>query len=71
MTIETKYNIGNEVWASFGEIPMLCEIKGIEVIEVEGLLMVVYSVSARDESIFGSRFTGEIFPTKEELLKSL
>lgn len=71
MTIETKYNIGDEVWASFGEIPMLCKIKDIEVIEVGGFLVVVYSVSAHDESIFGSRFSGELFPTKEELLKSL
>lgn len=71
MTIETKYNIGDKVWTSFGEIPMLCEIKGIEEIEVEGFLMVVYSVFAQNESIFGSRFLGELFPTKEELLKSL
>ena len=71
MNIKTKYNIGDEVWTSFGEIPMLCEIKGIEVIEVEGFLKVVYSVSAQDERIFGSRFSGELFPTKEELLKSL
>lgn len=71
MTIETKYNIGDEVWASFDEIPMLCKIKGIEVIEVEGFLMVGYSVSARDERIFGSRFSYELFPTKKELIKSL
>ena len=71
MTIETKYNIGDEVWASFGKIPILCEIKDIEVIEVDDFLRVIYSVSAREECIMGTRFSSELFPTKEELLKSL
>ena len=71
MTIETKYNIGDEVWAKFGCEAILCKIDDVLIIEDDGFLKVVYSVSDLNERMFGTRFTSELFPTKGELLKSL
>ena len=71
MTIETKYNIGDEVWAEFADIPIQCVITDIEEIKAGEMVLVAYSVSATDGRIFGTRFSGELFPTKEELLKNL
>lgn len=71
MTIETKYNIGDEVWTRFANEAILCTIDDVRIIEDDGFLKVVYSVSDLNERMFGSRFINELFPTKEELLKSL
>ena len=71
MTIETKYNIGDEVWTKFGRETILCKIDDALIIEDDGFLKVVYSVSDLNERMFGTRFTNELFPTEQELLKSL
>ena len=71
MKIETKYNIGDEVWARFANEAILCKINNVLIIEDNGFLKVVYLVSDLNERMFGTRFTNELFPTKEELLKSL
>ena len=71
MTIETKYNIGDEVWARFADEAILCKIDDALIIEDDGFLKVAYSVSDLNGRMFGTRFINELFPTKEELLKSL
>ena len=71
MTIETKYNIGDEVWTKFADVPILCKIEDITKMEYKQYELIAYSVSSIDERIFATRFTNELFPTKEELLKSL
>ena len=69
MTIETKYNIGDEVWFMDGLEPTSKEILRID-IEVYNVKNIIeYDV------MVGGVLTGfyehEIFPTKEELLKNL
>lgn len=71
MTIETKYNIGEEVWCSFGGVPIRSIIQDIILVEEMNMLKVAYSVSSTDERIFGTRFESDLFPSKDELLKSL
>ena len=70
MTIETKYNIGDEVWTLdvFGE-PCKGEILSISTFSN-------YKNKKRDYISYyihniGNRNECELFPTKEELLKSL
>lgn len=70
MTIETKYNIGDEVWInSLGHL-----IKGkvgeinISVL-IDGSVPIIYSIE--HSGCFFERHDDAIFPTKEELLKSL
>lgn len=73
MTIETKYNIGNEVY--YRDINTIAKGKILN-IKIDCNYghhnTVIYSVSNQD-----NRFTAiqilewELFPTKEELLKSL
>lgn len=64
MTIETKYNIGDEVWVmSYSNHPYCDRIVSIS---IESDLSIMYNFS----SLF-SREENELFPTKEELLKSL
>ena len=64
MTIETKYNIGDEVWTRSAGEPILCKIDDIVIIEDDGFLKVVYSVSELNKRMFGTRFTDELSPTK-------
>lgn len=70
MKIETKYNIGDEVWALdfFGE-PHKGEILSISTFsnyKDKKLDYISYYIHP-----IGSRRECELFPTKEELLKSL
>jgi hypothetical protein len=71
MTIETKYNLGDEVWANIAGTPMLCKVADITMIEDEPYIKVAYTVCSTDERVFGTRYGNELYPTKEELLKSL
>lgn len=70
MTIETKYNLDDEVWSFgfFGE-PQKGTIQGIAAFFNEngtGYRTVCYGIYN-----IGTRKQEEVFPTKEELLKSL
>ena len=73
MTIETKYNIGDEVWCIY------CRIK---VFTIEGVRVTTkdvkkFCIKRFKETVIEYLIDGEwvneydIFPTKEELLKSL
>ena len=70
MTIETKYNIDDEVWVKnyFNE-PF--KMKVLEIyIEVTKICKIYkYKLANGTATIF--RNQNELFPTKEELLKSL
>lgn len=66
MTIETKYNIGDKVWAMYCNSPFEYEIDKVIVIHD-------YRETSTQYRVVGHKyfFDFEIFPTKEELLKSL
>lgn len=74
MTIETKYNIGDEVWtvkggkARVGHIQSLCFHKFMVLGNLHARM--TYDVSS-DEQILYHIDEIDLFPTKEELLKSL
>ena len=71
MKIETKYNIGDEVWVSniFRE-PIEVKIYGI-VVEVKyNKVLIDYHIGLNEEAC-SLRKEELLFPTKEELLKSL
>lgn len=71
MIIETKYNIGDEVWAEFADVPMRCKVVDIMIIEEGQYIVAIYFISSIDERVFGTRKASKIFRTKDELLKSL
>lgn len=62
MKIETKYDIGQEVWVMTMGKPYCAKITAIH-IDKNGLLYNIKYLLAKKEE--------ELFPTKEELLKSL
>ena len=65
MTIETKYNIGDEVWFMYRNKIFSGRIVGI-FIKSNGISYKIVSI------IKGMWFSeSKLFPTKEELLKSL
>lgn len=70
MTIETKYNIGDEVWFMNEGEPTSEKIVRIDVEQYERKQFVEYTVVLSDV-ILTSFYEQELFPTKEELLKSL
>ena len=70
MTIETKYNIGDEVWGVSYEEIWSGRITAITIYHAFGMSRVDYIVFVEEEKHFTFR-EQELFPTKEELLKSL
>ena len=70
MTIETKYNIGDEVWFMNEGEPTSEKIVRIDVEQYEQKQFIEYTVILCDV-ILTSFYEEEVFPTKEELLKSL
>ena len=73
MKIETKYNIGQEVWTILCDEPMNCIVEAIKCYSsriVTGRN--TYYVLPNDGSTYGFNVEEhELFPTKEELPKSL
>lgn len=70
MTIETKYNIGDEVWFILGATAKKGEILEVTFTKREEILTgFYYSVSVG--ASYASFYEKQLFPTKEELLKSL
>ena len=66
MTIETKYNIGDEVWAIVENKVCKYPILNITVKMLNKVIKVMYYIGNCEW-----RYEYELFPTKEELLKSL
>lgn len=69
MTIETKYNIGDEVWFQDHGQPLSREIVGIEtdIYAKQSFIRYIFS-----EDGFAYEISEQdLSPTKEELLKSL
>lgn len=68
MTIETKYNIGDEVWAVVEN--KVCKYPILNITVKKGMLPetieTLYYIGLCEW-----RYEQELFPTKEELLKSL
>ena len=72
MTIETKYNIGQEVWGEWYMEIEKFKVKGISII-VEGLKPeILYDlIDTQDYKNEASMTEEYLFPPKEELRKSL
>ena len=71
MIIETKYNIGNEVWvANIFREPIEVEVYGIVTEVKDNNVLIDYYVGL-DKNSCSLRKEELLFPTKEELLKSL
>jgi hypothetical protein len=69
MIIETKYNIGNEVWMHLGNECIHGKIIELRIYVRKKETREIYDVFVDDELV---PMLGELlFPTKEELLKSL
>jgi hypothetical protein len=68
MKIETKYNIGGEVWVNDNGTPRKCRVKYIEVLALELMgTTIKYKVLSYEPPIREAL----LFATEEELLKSL
>lgn len=70
MTIETKYNIGDEVWFILGGKARQGIILGITFHNL-GHTLSSYYYNVQIGVSHGSFNESDLFPTKEELLKSL
>ena len=72
MTIETKYNIGDEVWSEWLTRPTRMVVESIEFRKdeyTEDIWYFVVNPNDRRECYDANEC--DLFPTKEELLKSL
>jgi len=71
MIIETKYNVGDEVWvANIFKEPIKVKVFGIVIEIKDNKVLIDYHIGL-DENGCALRKEELIFPTKEELLKSL
>lgn len=67
MTIETKYNVGDEVWFRLESGKIVCDrIKEVCFMASSDKMELWYRLE-----IYPCLYEYELFPTKEELLKSL
>ena len=85
MTIETKYNIDNEVWTigyENGTFEIVkCRIASIEIKKISSISIIRYKLQViigdNDNDLLAGCYMQDLyleeklFPTKEELLKSL
>lgn len=70
MTIETKYNIGDEVWLNSSGYHIKGSVDEINIsVLIDGSVHIIYNIEKI--GYFFERHDDELFPTKEELLKSL
>ena len=69
MKIETKYNIGQEVWGLFSGDSIVNGV--ISAIEIYGCNDILYNIRVDLQSPSLCLSEKKLFPTKEELLKSL
>lgn len=67
MNIETKYDIGQEVWFRKGHLVVKGTITDIFLFKNEWKIVIGYGINDYDHALTES----QLFPTKEELLKSL
>lgn len=72
MTVDTKYNLGDEVWGEWYMEITRFKVKGISIV-VDGITpSILYDLEDTQDYTNDARMTEEnLFPTKEELLKSL
>ena len=70
MTIETKYNIGDEVWFQTLGVNYKAEIINIRVDVFSNKEPIIHYILHSNGYLY-ERHEEELFPTKEELLKSL
>ncbi len=71
MTIETKYNIGDEVWLIWENKVYVSFIEDVRVKRNNKNTKIEYMVESMQKKDFGLKKESDLFPTKEELLKSL
>lgn len=72
MTIETKYNIGDEVWGEWYMETGKFKVKGISIIVVGNKISILYELVDTQDFTNAANMPEEcLFPTKEELLKNL
>lgn len=71
MTIETKYNIGDEVWMMLFDKPEEFVITGIEYTHHRIFIGCKYYIKSTDREYEVAIPEGLLFHTKEELLKNL
>ena len=71
MTIETKYNIGDEVWCYIASECLLLRVVGICILWDKSSKSIRYILSEDGVDLTITLGESVLFPTKEELLKSL
>jgi hypothetical protein len=71
MTIETKYNIGDEVWFMNENKVYVSFIEDVRVKRNSKNTKIEYMVESMQKKDFGLKKEQDLFPAKEELLKSL
>ena len=72
MTIETKYNIGDEVWVEWFTTPTKMVVESLLFAKDAEIEKIMYSVvNPVDSREFFDADESDLFSTKEELLKSL
>jgi hypothetical protein len=71
MAIETRYNIGDEVWFMNENKVYVSFIEDVRVKRNSKNTKIEYMVESMQKKDFGLKKEQDLFPTKEELLKSL
>lgn len=72
MTVDTKYNLGDEVWGEWYMEITRFKVTSISIFVVGNITSIVYDLEDTQDYTNDARMTEEdLFSTQEELLKSL
>lgn len=71
MKIETKFNIGDKVWLMWNNKAVQSKVKEIFIGVEQKRISEGYALEYRISEYHRALTSEELFPTKEELLKSL
>lgn len=69
MTIETKYNIGDEVWFRTPPFKVKAKVIGVTINLTEDGVIMEYDLESK--GYYYHKRESDLFPTKEELLQSV
>lgn len=70
MKVESKYNVGDEVWIIHNGKPAKYKVNEINIVIRQAPITILYHLIATKRA-YTMSFEEFLFPTKDELLKSL
>ena len=71
MKLETKFNIGDEVWIRYVLSPLRCVVQSIIIHENDSVRYILSTLDRGCDNFITGSYENHVFRTKQELLDSV